>query len=374
MSQFKKCKKLGQKISAFALVMTSVASLTFISSPSFAQDDLLDDADDALSATDALDMDQIDIDGKLSPSELMKRRREKLEERNKVMVEKKIEDIRVKQEMALTQKLQGAFSNSLSQLDGAAKQPEVAPTPAPAPAPVQVAPAPIVETKIVEVPAPEIKEIKKSKIIPSVGVSSIKGDRIDLQSNASLGILGESEIYPQVALGLGLTYTTLDLTDVSNNFIDYGYGNYGLGYNAMYGGSGRQMEYTKLQVEAHGKYFFIDEAKLRPYAGIGLSFNRSNLNYQNNNSYYNGGVNFGNESLVSTSMAAKAMLGAEFSFTETLALNIDLSYCQNVTSGISQSAGTNASINPDQRRLENVMRQIDDGSVTQAQIGLAIKF
>src|SRR5207253_9188086 len=76
-----------------------------------AQDDMLDEADDALQ------MDDINLEGKLSPSERLRQRREKLEERNKVMVEKKIEDIRVKQEIALTNKLQDAFGKSLNNLN-----------------------------------------------------------------------------------------------------------------------------------------------------------------------------------------------------------------------------------------------------------------
>jgi hypothetical protein len=62
-----------------------------------AQDDMLDEANDSLSGDDSLQMDDINLEGKLSPSERLRQRREKLEERNKVMVEKKIEDIRVKQ-------------------------------------------------------------------------------------------------------------------------------------------------------------------------------------------------------------------------------------------------------------------------------------
>ena len=58
-------------------------------------------------------MEDINIDGKLSPSELLKRRRAKLEERNRLMMEKKVEDIRVKQEIELTNKLQSAFDKNL---------------------------------------------------------------------------------------------------------------------------------------------------------------------------------------------------------------------------------------------------------------------
>jgi hypothetical protein len=76
------------------------------------------------------------------------------------MVEKKIEDIRVKQEIALTNKLQGAFNNSLNNLN----EDKVQTTQAAPVAPAPVAPAPVVETRIIEVAAPPVKEEKKSNI------------------------------------------------------------------------------------------------------------------------------------------------------------------------------------------------------------------
>lgn len=64
----------------------------------------LEETDDAL-ISDTVEMDNIDIDGKLTPSEKLKKKRELLEEKNRVLVEKRIESIRLKQEMALQIKL-----------------------------------------------------------------------------------------------------------------------------------------------------------------------------------------------------------------------------------------------------------------------------
>jgi len=333
-----------------------------------AQYDDLSDAEDALSNSDALEMDQIDIDGKLSPSELLKRRREKLEERNKLMVEKKIEDIRVKQELALTNKLQGAFNNSLNNLNEDKVQVVQAAPVAPAP----VAPAPIVETKIVEVPVEPVKEVKNSKIIPQLGTSTIKGDRIDLESNLTIGVSAETMVMPQVAVGLALGYASLDLTDVANDFVSGGYGSYNTGYYGVYG-SGRKMSLGKFSVEANGKFFFTEESRIKPYAGLGVALNRSTLKYEDTTSYYTNGVNFGNEGISSTAFSAMAKLGAEFDFNNTVGLNLDLSYAKNLSSGISKSAQT-VSTNPDQGRLENITKEIENGDVTSIQAGLVIKF
>lgn len=333
-----------------------------------AQDDILDSAEDALENGDSLDLDQIDIDGKLSASERMRRRREKLEERNKVMVEKKIEDIRVKQEIALTNKLQDAFGKSLNNLN----EDKVQVTQAAPIVVAPVAPAPIVETRIVEVPAEPVKVIKNSKIIPQLGTQNIKGDRIDLETNLNFGVSAETIIMPQFSVGLGLNYGTMDLTDVANDFVNSNYNNYNTTYYNVYG-TGRKMSSKKLTVEATGKYFFTEDSRIKPFAGLGLSFNRSTLKYEDSTSLVTNGVNFGNEGYSSSTMAGSAKLGAEIDFNDTIGFNLDLSYTKNITSGISKSANT-VSTNPDQNRLENLTKEIEDGDTTAIQAGLVVRF
>jgi hypothetical protein len=88
---------------------------------SYSQESLLENADEVLSG-DSFQMDDINLTDGCNPSPYisgcgsgkLKLRREKLVERNKVIVEKKIEDIRVKQEIALTNKLQDAFGKSMN--------------------------------------------------------------------------------------------------------------------------------------------------------------------------------------------------------------------------------------------------------------------
>lgn len=365
--------KVENKRKMFLSVLVASALVAGLAhtTPLRAQDDVLDEAEDALANGEALDMDQIEIEGKLSPSELLKRRREKLEERNKQMVEKKIEDIRVKQEIALTNKLQSAFNAGLNNLNEDKVQTTQAAPVAPAPAPV--APAPVIETRIVEVPAPVEKVEKKSKVIPSLGITNIKGDRIDLQSNVTFGVNAETMLTSQISAGLGLNYATMDLTDVANEYVNSGYGTYyNTGYYGTYG-AGRAMKFSKLTIEATGKFFFTEDSRFKPYAGAGLSFNRTGLKYDNTSSYSYNGVNFGSEELSSSALAGSAKLGAEFDISETIGLNVDLSYTKNITSGISKSAGT-VSTNPDQGRLENISKEIEDGDVTAVQAGLVIRF
>lgn len=360
------------KRQSFMTLFLATAIMAGAHNASAQEDYMLDDAEDVLGSGDALQMDDIEIEGKLSPSELMRKRREKLEERNKVMVEKKIEDIRVKQEIALTNKLQDAFGKSLNNLNEDKVQTVQAAPVAVAPQPV--APAPVVETRIVEVQAAPEKVVKNSKVIPSLGASTIKGDRIDFESNLNIALNLETVVMPQVSVGLGLGYTSLDITDVSNDFVNLGVFNPypTTGYQNVYG-TGRKMSLGKLSIEANSKFFFIEDSKIKPYVGGALSYNRSNLKYEDGGAYSTNGVNFGNEGYASSTLAGTAKLGAEVDFSETIGFNLDLSYTKNITSGIAKSADT-TNVNPDQGRLENITRAIEDADTTAIQAGLIVRF
>lgn len=352
-------------MSLFLATMLMAASAH--STSSYAQDDALDDAEDALANSDSLDMDQIDIEGKLSPSELLKRRREKLEERNKNMVEKKIEDIRVKQEIALTNKLQGAFNNSLNNLNEDKVQTVQAAPVAP------VAPAPIIETRIVEVPVEPIKVAKNSKIIPQLGMGSVKGDRLDLETDLTVGLQAETMIAPQFSLGMAVNYSTMKMTDVANQYTLNGtnlpYGQ----YSSIYG-AGREMSLKKLTIEANSKYFFTEESMIKPYIGAGLAFNRSTIKYENQSTYNYQNYNFGNEDYGSSGLAGSIKLGVEAAFNETVGANVEFGATKNITSGISKSSAVSAYNNPDQGRLENISKEIESATTTSIQAGLVIKF
>jgi len=348
----------------FMSLFLATALVAGIQSPRvFSQDDMLDDAEEALQ------MDDINLEGKLSPSERLRQRRERLEERNKIMVEKKIEDIRVKQEIALTNKLQDAFGKSLNNLDEDKVQ--VAQAAPMAPQPVI---APVVETRIVEERIEPVKEIKKSKLIPYLGAAALKGDQIDFESKLNMGLNLETMVMSQLSVGVGVGYTTLDITDEANRFINYGnYGSYGSGYGSAFG-QGRKMSSSKLSIEANGKFFLTSEARIKPFIGAAISYNRSNLKYEDNGNGYNyQSVNFGNEGFSSTSMGATAKLGAEVDFNDTVGLNIDLSYSKTISSGISSTANT-TTINPDQVRLQNITKSMEESDVTAIQGGLIVRF
>jgi opacity protein-like surface antigen len=357
-----------RRLTFMSLFLTTALSLGMVQSVK--AQDLYDDTEDLLQDGGALEMDTIQIDGKLSASELMKKRREKLEERNKLMVEKKIEDIRVKQEIALTNKLNDAFTKGLNNLNEDKVQVvQAAPVIAPAP----VAPAPviqpvIVETKIVE--KEEVKIEKNSKVIPYLGAQSIKGkDNLDLETKLNIGVNLETKLDSNLTAGLGLGYTTLSATDTANAYSTT------TSICTTSNCGARNISYSKLTVEANGKYFLTIDSKLKPFVGLGLGFNRTSMKYDDVTGYtYNNSTALGNEGYSSNYFSAAAKLGLEADLNDTVGLNLDLSYSKALTSGIASNSEVSSSSNPDQGRLENVTKSMEDADVTAVQAGLVIKF
>ncbi len=354
-------KSSNAKMNSLLLAIMVMASVQNVKAQ-----DAFDDTDYMMDGG-TIEMDDLNIDGKLTASERLKKQREKLEERNRDMMEKKVEDIRIKQEIELTKNLQKAFNNSLTQMD------QINTTQAAPVAPQPVVAAPVVETKVETVQVEEVKETN-SKVIPFLGASAIKGNGIDFESKLNVGATLESKVLPNVTVGFGLGYTTLDITDISNNFINndsqvY----YNNGYN-NYFGQGRAMSYSKLNLEANGKFFFTEDAKVKPFVGAQLNFNRSNIKYEDGgNGYSYNSVNFGNEGFSSNNLSAGVKLGAEVDFTSTIGLNVDLSYSKSITSGLGENADA-SNTNPDQVRLENVTRAMEKSDTTSISAGVVVKF
>ena len=362
--------KETRRLTFMSLFLASAVIAGIHSNSLKAETDMLDSADEALS-NDSIQMDNINLEGKLSASDRIRKRREKLEERNKIMVERKIEDIRVKQEIALTNKLQEAFGKSLNNLNEDKVQVSQAAPLAPV-APQPVLAAPVVEARVFEPKEDSSLEHKKSKLIPYLGAQSLKGNKVDFESKLNVGANLETMVFNQLSFGFGVGYTTLDISDTANDFIGNNY-QYNSGYYNSFG-TGRTMSSTKLVIEANSKFFIASESRIKPFVGAGLSYNRSNLKYNDSGNGYNyNNINYGNEGFSSTALGASAKLGAEVDFNEIVGFNIDLAYTKNLTSGISSTANT-TNTNPDQVRLQNVTKSIEEADITSVQAGLIVRF
>ncbi len=342
-----------------------LACLMVLSSSVVAQE-YYDTSDDLLdSSVSSFDMDEIQIEGKLSPSEQMRRRREKLEERNKNMVEKKIEDIRVKQEIILTNKLQDAFNKGLNNLnEDNVSVKEAAP----------VLPQPIVQP-VIETKVEPVKVERNSQVIPFVGGQAIKGSfngiKIDFETKMLVGVQVETKVDEQLMAGAELSYATLTTTDRDNAFVTAG----SLCSNGQLCGA-REIAYGKWTLGGNLKYLFTQESRFKPYIAAGANYNRVKLDF-NDSGAINGvpttninGFVLGDESVNSNYVSGNVKLGVQLDVNEKWGANLEVSYTKNFVS----KKNYNTSYNSDQIRLENISNAMEQSDITAIGAGLVVKF
>ncbi len=90
-------------------------SALFLGMQAFAQ------YDDSFMFDDAIDIDGVytESDSKVSPSDRMKAMRAQLEKRNEMLVRRKIENVRLQQEMEMMKKLNQTMNQTFKQMDNA---------------------------------------------------------------------------------------------------------------------------------------------------------------------------------------------------------------------------------------------------------------
>ncbi|MBT6324382.1 MAG: hypothetical protein HOJ35_00275 [Bdellovibrionales bacterium] len=365
MSTYLGSKKMTSKV-LMLLLLFSLAD-----NKSAAQDDLLDET------ADILNSEQIDIDGQFereTQADKLAKMRKKLEKQNENMVQKKIEDIRVREEQKLTTKLQNAFNGNSIVNDSVAVQQS----------------APMKSTQKVEE-----KKNTDIKISPSFGLTSMMGEGLELESKITAGLSIETMVSKRFSVGLGINYTSVEMTDIAsdnytyNSFYNYwspytsNY-NYNSLYNSFYnqnyynsyGTSGRTMEYTNFGLDLNTKFFIIVEKRLRPYIGLGVSYNRASVNYleNNNSSYQWQGNSLGDEGYTTSFMGASASVGTEVVFTDNVGLNLDVKYSRALTSGFDNSTEFTFNYNPEQERLEKVSNAINGSDIFVMSAGMMFSF
>lgn len=358
-------KTILKQVTVSTLLAASVATYG-----AYAQDSIGAEADQILNS------EQIDIDGSFhrkSEADKQADQRRNLEKENENLVRKKIEDIRMEEERRMTERLKDAFNNGLGKMNNEqTSQDSVAVVQA--------------STQKVEAPLPvenkdSFSQLGKIKVIPNVGVLNIQGDGIDFESKVSGGVNIESMVSNRFSFGVGINYSTLTATDldsVNNN----GLYNGNIGYNNWYSNTydqGREMNYKHLLLELNSKFFLVAESRVRPYVGLGIGYNRTNLKYtdkgQMNTYQYNGsGVQYGNEAYTSNYVSGSALLGSEISFSQMIGMNLELSYSRGLTGGFGAKNEADMNVNDDQRKLDNVGTAIEDSSFIAVKAGILIAF
>lgn len=323
----------------------------------------------ASDAEDVFDSEPIDIDGNWQQRETvgdkMAKMRANLEEKTNDMMHKKIEDIRYKEEMKLTKKLQKAFQGGLNNMGSTDEVGTSSSAVAKAPM------APIVEEKLL-------------KVIPSAGIVNLKSKRVDFDTDLSAGVSVESMVSKRLSVGVAFNYTAMTLYDNQNSAGSYYGGYYGVGsYNTLgYTGNynQREIDYSRMSLAINSKLFLTTESRVKPFVGFGLNYGRNTLNYNddgNNSSYYYSGQNydFGGEEYTYNNFAGIMSLGTEISFTDTIGLEFDINYSKSLFNGNSEKSNAyNLSYNPDLTRLQGIGKELQTADSVGLKLGLVVQF
>ncbi len=347
-----------------ALLVTLVA-LTSMST-GFAQDYLADQTEEILNS------EQIDIDGtfkKESAADRVAQMRKQLEEQNSQMVQKKIEDIRIKQEQELAGKLQKAFQGNLQAMDQVGASEDSVDT-------VQAAPQRVVA------PMPDFapeKEEKLYKVIPYVGGKVYNGDGIDsFNANVDTGVAFETMLGERLSLGFRVGYTSMDFVD-SDTYLSSVNNSY---YEDL------EVNYKNLSIGVQSK-FFLTTSRFRPYIALGAAYNRTSLELNNevrntNNGcyYYNGGyycynnLEDGDLKTSGTNFTGTAALGTEILFNDTVGLNFEFSYTRAFNAAFDATRTNNSSTAKEQ--VQNFLKEhgenLDNSDIAALNVGIVVKF
>ena len=235
----------SKRLKSFFLATVLVSGAT-ISAAQANNDALLTDTDSILNS------EQINIDGqfrkKSTTAKQLAKLRKKMEKAHVEMIQKRIEDIRLQEELKIGQRLKMAFGTSSQDADS-----------------VTMGQAAVAKQNISGM-LPSLEKQKKHRVIPSVGLLNVKSDNTNFDSiNANLAF--ETTIKERFLVGLSVGYANLDIKDVNpnyansfnsfNNFNNFGFNNFAT--NGLT--TGREMSYKQLDIAVNGKFYVLKNIK-----------------------------------------------------------------------------------------------------------------
>ena len=287
------------------------------------------------------------------------------------MIQQKIEDIRLQEELKLGQKLQSIFTDNTQSSDA-----------------ISMGQAAIAKQAIVG-SAPTLLEAKKNRVIPSMGLLKVKSDNTNFDSlNANIGF--ETTIKERFIVGLSVGYSNLDIKDVNPNYAYSSYNPYA--YNGMYNpyasnsnyNTGREMSYKQLDIAINGKFYVLKNSKIKPFVGLGAGFRRATLEYNTSDPFFNQAIGLGigqtleEAEYVGNYVTGEASIGADMNISSTIGARLAVNYSKGLTKS-SQNANSSDINNTfyqsaDQNNLDNVGREIEGASMLGISAGLIVNF
>jgi hypothetical protein len=285
--------------------------------------------------------------------------RKRLQKKTNDMVDTQVETMRLKAEKQIGDQLEKALSGKSLLKD------EVSTTQS--------------STIKKEIEAP--KSPKTLKVIPRVGFLSLKSENIDFDSKVNAGIQFESQIQERFAFGIGVNFTSMNISDPHNTYTQgyyvspyysYGYGSYNY--------PEREISYRNAGLELLGKFYLSHTSRIKPFIGLGVEYSRSELKYKDSGNdqyyYYNSYRNeLGGEKYIYSSFSGSVQAGAEMSFSDTLGLVLDVKMAKGLNGQHSKKSQANSYYyNPDLSRLEGIANEMSEATSTSVGLGMVVAF
>ncbi|MFN8369663.1 MAG: outer membrane beta-barrel protein [Bacteriovoracaceae bacterium] len=334
---------------------------------------------------EVLNSEQIDIDGSIkrnSEADKIRRERQNLEKDNEDLVRKKIEDMRIAEEKKMSDRLKNMLGGQ-----GSLQQDTVS-----------TQAASVIEAKKEE-PVKPVGADNRFQVKPFYGITHYKGDNVNFESKINTGLGFDAKLNDRFSIGLGLKYVNMSIQQIdrspymnsyyNNGYYTGGYGyNYNYNYNLNYSNNWyqntfqnqREIEMNQFGFELTGKFFILPDSRVRPYAGLGLGYSKTQLNYKSlggsSSAYYNpySNVQYGDEGYNASTFSGIVLLGADFYFTERFGLNAEMRYAKGFASDYNQDLNNTLIANPDQRFLQLLGSDIDNAHSASIMLGILFGF
>jgi outer membrane protein W len=328
---------------------------------------LLNDTDSILNS------EQIDIDGQFRKKNIdakqLAKLRKKIEKRHEEMIQQKIEDIRLQEELKLGQKLQAAFSDNGNSDAVSMGQAAVA-------------------KQTMTGAAPTLMGAKKNRVIPSLGLLKVQSDNTNFDTlNANIGF--ETTIKERFIVGLSVGYANLDIKDINPNYAYSSFSSFNNGFYNPYAASsayntGREMSYKQLDIAVNGKFYVLKNSKVKPFVGLGAGFRRSTLQYNTADPFFNQAIGLGvgqtleEAEYVGNYVTGEASVGADMNISSNIGARLSVNYSRGLTESSQNANSTDANNvfyqSADQNNLDNVGREIEKASMLGISAGLIVNF
>lgn len=238
----------------------------------------------------------------------------------------------------------------------------------------QAAPAPIA-TSMSDMPMSSNldRPFEEIKMIPVAGTTHYEGEKESLDATFNAGLRLESNINSRFSMGMAASYTKLTTEDFGGN--TYGLGGLGnTGYYGNFGAQGREIDFQSMGAEFYGKFFMTNGERFRPYIGVGVGYNQASMKYTENSPYSYGSYNYGGETYKTSYATGRATIGTEIMVTRGFGLMIEGSYMKGISGGMNSQSSRNTFNNPDQRRLQDLGRDIINANALSILAGAVVVF